>query len=179
MLIAFLGKKRSGKTTCADYLVNKGFKKVNFKDALIDELKENFPDLLREIGDDFNDKTPVRRALLQNYGTEVRRRDDEDYWVKKWEQRAYGAELTTNVDIVVDDCRFLNEAEIIKKYNGIIIKVEREGYNGDNHQSETEQDQIKPDFTIQNNSTVYELYEQINKILLTYEAILHYGIGFK
>lgn len=173
MLIAFKGKKRSGKTVCSDYLVEKGFTKINFKDALVDEIRQNFPDLLREIGDDFENKPPMLRALLQNYGTEVRRRDDENYWVNKWEQRK-----PLNGDIVVDDCRFLNEAEAIKRHGGIIIKIDRPGYIGDEHQSETEQDQIKEDFTIHNNSTLEDLYKKLDDILTTYEGMISYGIGF-
>lgn len=166
-LIAFTGKKRSGKSTCADWLVNKGFKKLNFKDALIAEIKTNFPDLLKVIGDDFENKTDAMRALMQNYGTEVRRKDNEYYWIEQWIESYLPIE---NDNVVVDDCRFLNEASVIKNFDGIIIRVIRHGFNGDEHQSETEQDSISPDYEIvaETLDELYkklgELYENINKI---------------
>ena len=83
-LIGLIGFKQSGKTTAAEYLESKGFERVNFKDCLIDELKQNFPDLLNEIKANmelrglpmsidklFLTKPPLVRTLMQNYGTEV------------------------------------------------------------------------------------------------------------
>ena len=102
MIIGFTGYKQSGKSTAAKYLEEKyNFTRINFKDALVQEIKDNFPDLLEEIcliyeefsfpkeGDGvdfgienmFQTKPPLMRALLQNYGTEVRRKDDQHYWV--------------------------------------------------------------------------------------------------
>lgn len=50
MIIALKGFKQVGKSTAASYLEEKyGFFRVNFKDALVAEIKQNFPDLLREI----------------------------------------------------------------------------------------------------------------------------------
>jgi len=141
MIIALTGFKRSGKSECAKHLAKHGLKRINFKDCLIEEIKQNFPDLLKVIGDDFDNKPPAVRALLQNYGTEVRRRDNQDYWVNKWKEKV-------SDNVVVDDCRFLNEAKAIKDLGGTIIRVIRPGFNGDNHISEREQEQIKVDYTI-------------------------------
>jgi hypothetical protein len=78
---------------------------------------------------------------MQNYGTEVRRRDNPDYWTKQW-----CANLPEGL-IVVDDVRFLNEAEAVKKMGGIIVRLTRPDIkNGGNHQSETEQRQIGYDY---------------------------------
>ena len=120
-LIGLVGFKQSGKSTAAKYLEEKyGFVRHNMKDALIAEIKQNFPDLLEGIakahpditGGMFLDeaiqtlfeiKPPLMRALMVNYGTEVRRRQDKNYWVKAW--------LATPVfqnNIVTDDVRFIN-----------------------------------------------------------------------
>ena len=46
MIIGFTGLMQSGKTTASDKLIEQGFTKINFKDALVEELKTKFPDLL-------------------------------------------------------------------------------------------------------------------------------------
>lgn len=161
MIISFTGYKRSGKSESAKFLEKFGFERINFKDSLIDEIRQNFPDLLKVIGDDFENKPPAVRTLLQNYGTEVRRRDNPNYWTDKWISKVRDKE-----NVVVDDCRFLNEAEAIKNLGGIIIRIIRPGFTGDSHQSETEQNNISVEHTIIADSKksliqqVSEIYEQ-------------------
>ena len=179
-IIAFTGKKQVGKSTACAYLEEKyGFTRVNFKDALIAELKENFPELLdrmvaehmkmgwndiSSIDDLFNVKPPLIRTLMQNYGTNVRRKDDPDYWVKQWE----GKVLPSNrANHTVDDCRFLNEAAAVKRVGGIIIRLIRTDMeHTDSHVSETEMDVIVPDFTIVCNGDDQEhLYAELDRIV--------------
>lgn len=154
MIIGFTGKKGCGKTTAARHLVdNHNFIKIGFKDAMIKEMRGNFQHTLNAIADVyqinvndlFETKPPIMRKLMQEYGTEVRRGDSQDYWVKKFVHN-----LPNSSDfplICVDDVRFLNEAEIIKTLGGIVIRIElydtRE--QGDGHVSETEMDMIQPD----------------------------------
>ena len=165
MIIAFTGQKRSGKSEASKWFESRGYKRINFKDSLVGEIKQNFPDLLKVIGDDFNNKPPAVRALLQNYGTEVRRRDNKNYWTLKWlDQVDDYMDSSKKCDIVVDDCRFLNEAKVVNDFNGIIIKVTRKGFTGDSHISETEQSKIKPDYTINNDTTLDNLYKQLKII---------------
>lgn len=159
MIIAFTGYKRSGKSVASNFLKKFGFERINFKDSLVEEIRQNFPDLLNVIGDDFENKPPAVRALLQNYGTEVRRRDNPDYWVNKWLEKVIKKE-----NVVVDDCRFLNEARAVKDLNGIIIRIVRPNFNGDNHVSETEQDLINVDYTIFNDGKIDKLIKQIDDI---------------
>ena len=96
MIIGLTGKKQNGKSTAAEHLSDKhNFVRINFKDALVAEIRERFPNLLEaiiEIMDRtdydgmnpwtvdrlFKEKPPLMRALLQNYGTEVRRIDDSE-----------------------------------------------------------------------------------------------------
>jgi dephospho-CoA kinase len=175
MLIALTGKKQSGKTEAASYLVGRGFARINFKDSLIEELIEKFPDLLEEIHkitfspgmnyeprELFKQKTPLVRRLLQNYGTNVRRRDNEFYWVNRWVNKYL---FSLNEDVVVDDCRFLNEAETIRNQKGIIIRIERDSISKDSHISETEMDLIQPDFVITNDGSLLDLYIKIEEVL--------------
>tara|TARA_R100001143_G_C3348643_1_gene128260 strand:- start:864 stop:1403 length:540 start_codon:yes stop_codon:yes gene_type:complete len=178
MIIGICGLKQSGKTTVAEYLRNDyGFDRLNFKDALIDEMKENFPDVLSELADVYNckvddlflEKPPLVRYLLQNYGTEVRRKDDKDYWV-----RAYGKKIDSinSRRIATDDVRFLNEADAIKNAGGILIRVVNPDVVADDmHQSEIEGGEIEVDFTlVARTGNKKGLFKQMNKVLDTIKA---------
>ena len=189
MLIALVGKAGAGKTTVADYLVaNYGYKKINFKDALVAEMRQKFPDVLREMGHFyhvtsktwaakfpeldtktetlidylFQDKPPIMRALMQNYGTEVVRAQDPQHWINAWQNK-----INEGDKIVVDDCRFLNEADAVKLNGGKIIRVEMIGYvERLKHSSETEQNQIEVDYVAKSKQGGHSfLYEQIDKII--------------
>lgn len=166
MILGLTGYKGVGKTTASDYLIEKhGFIRHNFKDSLIAEIKQNFPDLLQEIlkreyseghgivdiDDLFRVKPPLMRTLMQNYGTEVRRKDNTNYWTDKWKQRLrLLSVIEPGKHIVVDDCRFLNEAEAIKKMGGIIVRLTRPDIaDGGTHVSETEQNAIAYDYTME------------------------------
>jgi len=81
---------------------------------------------------------PEIRALLQWWGTELRRDQNPDYWVNyafdelaKWSEtvkevnRKYNAELLYEPYAwVFTDVRFANEAEGIRSRGGIIIEVQ-------------------------------------------------------
>ena len=193
-LIAFTGKKQTGKSTACKYLEEKyGFTRVNFKDALIAELKQNFPDLLMSImkqsflnGDIdtdpcfdyilaltelFQNKPPPIRTLMQNYGTNVRRRDKDSYWVDEWKDEIEYMVVSGSEGVTVDDCRFLNEAEAVKQGDGIIIRLVRTDMtHTDTHQSETEMDSIVPDFTIVcNGGDEDNLYTKLDEIMVDYK----------
>lgn len=169
MIIAFTGPMKSGKTEACKYLETKGFVKVGFKDSLVEEIKEGFPDLLFllankngcTIDELFVKKPPEMRFLLQNYGTEVRRNmDGLDYWVNKWNEK-----IGVIGDYCTDDCRFLNEAVAVKKRGGLIVQIKRENTQTSTHQSETEMKQITPDYYVDNNGTIEDLHKNIDVLL--------------
>lgn len=172
MIIGFTGKMRTGKSTaCAivkDILPNT--MSVNMKDGLVAEMRERLPDVLERLGavytmstdELFTVKPPVMRALMQNYGTEVRRTDDPSYWINKWKDTAIEMLETGAADhIVVDDVRFLNEAKAVTDMGGIIVRVVRNDVsNKDIHQSETEMDDIIADVTITAQQANFKLLEK-------------------
>lgn len=91
--------------------------------------------------------------LLQWWGTEYRRAQDTDYWVKKM-----FASIPSGLDIaMITDVRFPNEFYAIKKRNGYTIRVTRGNYDGRpyvsedrpaDHPSETALDSFNWDFEI-------------------------------
>jgi len=156
MLIGFTGLAGSGKSTACQMVqdVLEDTKRINFKDGLVQEMRDNLPNALVLLADQhdesvdwlFDNKPPLMRALMQNYGTDLRRKEDPEYWTEQWKKKVLENQLH---HIVVDDCRFLNEALAIKDMNGIIIRIERTDItNSGTHQSETEMSQIEPDYTI-------------------------------
>lgn len=181
-IFAFTGKKQSGKSTASTYIQNKtNAVRVNFKDALIREIQKNFPQLIEAILSKLNatdwdgmnpwtferlvkEKPPLFRALLQNYGTEVRRADNPDYWVNEWK-------VTANLHprVICDDVRFLNEAQAVKDMGGLVIRIERyDMESADQHSSETEMDLIVPDLTIAVKTGDFDsLYNELNKLVPT------------
>ena len=135
--IAFIGKAKSGKTTaCTHILENyKGFTKVNFKDALVAELRQNFPDLLQK---------------------------NVNYWVNEW--------VTTRKTlggVLVDDCRFHNEAQTIRDHGGVIIKIVQVGVeDSGTHSSELEMEGIAYDYEIVAEKGDHaSFYAQLNVIM--------------
>lgn len=177
-IIGLIGFKQVGKSTAAKYLEDKyGFVRHNMKDALVAEIKQNFPDLLWEIMTIYNEqdtgymidsveqlfvvKPPLMRALLQNYGTEVRRRDDDDYWVHQW------IDNLPDCNVVADDVRFINEGAAVEGCDGILIRLTRPDITtGGSHPSETEQLEIEADYTIECQPGGHEeLYRQLDGII--------------
>lgn len=158
MLVGFIGKIGSGKTTAADFLVeNYKFTKHNFKDALDEELRDLYPEMLAHFHmsmgipgatDILSHKpTPtVIRELKQKHGTDVRRGTDPDYWVKKWVHK-YQNMFSDNV--CVDDVRFYNEVDVVKRFGGLLIRLVRSDETaGGGHESETALDDYEADYTI-------------------------------
>jgi len=183
MIIAFTGKKQSGKSTACSYIESKvpGVVRVNFKDALIDEIKENFPQLLNAIVETmdkteydgvnpwsidrlFKDKPPLMRALMQNYGTDVRRSDIQSYWTDQWIRKVISTGYKT---VLCDDVRFINEEEAVRSLGGIVVRIVREDLpHTDTHASETEQDTILADYTISVKTGEHQkLYAFLDQIL--------------
>ncbi len=97
--------------------VEEVFRRYNTPEWVIKESDPEFPELA-PFG-----KHP---KLLQWWGTEYRRKQDPDYWVKKLFQS-----IPDNLDIaMITDVRFPNEALGITQRGGYTIKVERLASNG-------------------------------------------------
>ena len=162
MVVGIAGAYGSGKDEAASVLTAEfGFERVNFADALKAEVAATLPLTLAAYADEYNadvrgikdsewllerrrplsvtdllqeHKPPVIRALLQEWGTELRRREDAEYWVRRWSARV--AAIGGLTHIVSTDVRFPNEATAIKAMGGRLVKILRPGFAGDSHASE-------------------------------------------
>jgi hypothetical protein len=162
MLIGLIGKAYAGKDSVADHLVaNHKFAKRSLA-APLKEIVKNVFRLTEEqvygkekgIVDPRYSKSP--RDLLQQVGTECFRKLYPNVWVDYLTEEY--KRLSTIEDlgllnfakIVVSDVRFLNEAEGIKKVDGVLWKLICPDHPSNmkmteeqrNHPSETEQDSI-------------------------------------
>jgi hypothetical protein len=91
------------------------------------------------------------RKLVQDIGS-AGRAYDPWMWVSK---------MPTDQPIIIDDVRFLNEAEAIKDAGGIVVRIIRPGLYTMNHESETEQRHIVADYTLINKDGIEEELEAL------------------
>jgi len=184
-IIGLLGKKRSGKDTAADYLAsnNKNIIKTAYAAPLKDACKLLFnltDDQVngdsKETQDDYWKVSP--RQILQFVGTDLFRKEiskllvdiniQDKFWTENLKKR-YVDDLNKNKSVIyiVSDVRFQNEVDLIHELGGKIIKISRDSIDNiqDQHVSEKNIDLITNyDFLIQNNSTLDDFYNNINKI---------------
>lgn len=143
--LALLGEPGSGKTTIADAWVvlrekidEHTARRVSFAAALRWEvaraLAPTLPAgttdgeawLLKQFGDP---QTKDRwRRLLQAWGTDYRRTDDPEYWLRQTEEVIQRFEDIGDPglmrSIVVDDCRFPNEYDMLARRGFTFVRLE-------------------------------------------------------
>ena len=182
MIIGLLAKKRHGKDTVADYLVEKyGFKKFSLADTLKDACKILFgfddEQLYGDKKEEIDPKWKVSpRKMFQYLGTDIFRKqmadvipDIEDkFWVKSLEIKIINTlKENNNQNIIVADCRFQNEVDMIHNLGGTVIKIVRPSISDDDiHESEKNIDLINNyDIIVQNNKTIIDLHKKIVNII--------------
>jgi hypothetical protein len=205
--IGILGNIGSGKNTVAQYLATKGCVPTSFAGPIKDlctsvfgwdrELLEGETDESREFREGIDlywskklsipNFTP--RLALQLIGTDVMRNHfNQDIWLNSLEYRVKKLH-NQNECVVISDCRFKNELELIRRVGGTTILVQRDdkpewydialaANNGDAvakhimskdfaniHLSEYEWIGSDIDFTINNNGTLEDLYANVDIVI--------------
>lgn len=172
-LYAFTGLRGHGKTTAAEVLIEKyGYAHLNFADPLrevvaavygvtMDEMLN--PALKEKVLDRYPFKAP--RELLQQVGTNLFRNYIDDTWLEAFRHRAEALVAAGAPGVVCSDARFLNEAAMIHKMGGTLIRIDdprkREHGATDSfsvHASEAEIDLLPADVTIQNGRGIENLH---------------------
>jgi len=122
-------------------------------------LRDNKADKIVELG-----VSP--RQMMQTLGTEWGRSCiHPDLWVMVAEGIAR-KQLKSGQNVVIDDVRFPNEAEMIRRLGGELWLVERPGvyYDGD-HSSEGALTDVLPDAVVHNSGTFSHLREVVAGLL--------------
>ena len=132
MRVAFTGKSGVGKTTAAKYLVEyHNFQVFGFAN----KLKAIVSDLW-DVGftDKHDSKYANKRILLQDVGLSMRELDP-DVWLRPVGRWLSGRRVLSN--LVIDDLRFDNEAEYLRRHGFTIVELARDIQpSDDDHPSE-------------------------------------------
>ena len=132
-IIGVAGYARTGKDTFGSILI-KELSEIGLsakKLSLAFELKSDLDDFLKQkfgisaFTEDTNEKSFIR-PLLICYGTDLMRKKDPEYWIKKL-QKTVDLNVNSGIISVVCDIRFLNEAVWLRKSGGILAHLKRPG----------------------------------------------------
>lgn len=163
-VIALSGAAGSGKSTVSELLATRfGYRKSKFAkplkdmcralgmtDAMIEGNQKELP--VGWLGG----KTP--RHAMQTLGTEWGRYCmGDEFWVDLWEHDVTGGR------VVVDDCRFPNEAARVRRMGGRIIRLVGRGGIAGGHVSE--RIDFIADEVIENDGSIAELQEKVARVV--------------
>ena len=162
-LIGLVGKAGSGKDTLADEIAADGWEKVAFADSLkrmcIDYLGLSHDDAYTQEGKmRMNPHWGMtNRTILQKVGTDAMRNGfDKDVWVKILQIRIRRM-LDEGRKVVITDCRFDNEAQMVEDMGGLVVEVVRDSQSRNlssveqQHASEEPVSRRYVAFTVDNN----------------------------
>ena len=157
-IVALVGAAGCGKSTVAEILQGMGYHRLKFSQPLKDMLKaigltdECTEGKLKEVPCDLlSGQTP--RYAMQTLGTEwARVIMAKDFWLNLWRTKAQQYDK-----IVAEDCRFANEAALVKSMGGNLWRINRLGYDYNGHSSETEMEDLNCDCVINNHSNEADL----------------------
>lgn len=193
MIIAFAGRKQSGKTTSCEFIqkyangILKPFNSVkiyNFADPLKQDICMNILGLTKEqcYGTDdqknelvncyWDNKQLSAREVMQIVGTDMFRNMQKNVWSEATIRKILRDKPTL---ALIADCRFPNEVDAVKACDGVVIKLNRNPYNSD-HASEVALDENLYDqsnFDLVINNQTLSVNEQ-NKLI--YEFLTNKGI---
>lgn len=143
----------------------------NYKEITIDDLKNHNYNLIetrKYINTTFGKTTVISlRTIMQYIGTEIfRNLINKDIWIDLCIKEA--KDIAFSGYCIIPDVRFENEKEAIKNsgYKNLVIKVERNTQLKDNHESEIID--FNCDITINNNSTLQNLFYKVVSLLNTF-----------
>jgi len=179
-LIGVHGKAQSGKDTIARVLVEEhGFVRMAFADPLkaASAVLFGWPVEMAFSDEIKGYKSPLwditGRTAFQRLGDAMKIGFGTDFWIKRW--ACEYARLKDKHSIVVADVRTNAEADMIRGLGGVILHLERRGAGLSGlegmHSSEAGITfNRSTDLRIENNGTLSELEDEINRIVAFIEV---------
>jgi len=172
MVIALTGLMNAGKSTVADYLVTQhGFAHLKFAHGLKSMLRtlglteDEIEGARKELPcDKLNGRSP--RYAMQTLGTEWGRVCmGQDFWVNLLVQKVQ--RFFAHEHVVIDDCRFPNEARAVQQdLGGKVWRISRGvGTVASMHASEVDQIGVVADTVVLNNGTIDDLLSKVDLLL--------------
>lgn len=165
-LMAFVGPAGVGKSTAGRVLEYHGYKRHRFAEPLKAMLRAL--GLTYEQVDGTEKEKPCRwlggltpRVVMQKLGTDWGRdMISPSLWVDAWV-----ASLPNGL-VYVDDCRFPNEADVVRRWGGTLIRIASPGFEyAANHESEAHD--LAADYTIEvARGAIEELQNRVLDIVL-------------
>jgi len=179
-LICIIGNIGSGKSTAGNILKQYGYEEITFANP-VKEIGLILGFEHKELYGSQEDKLKINefwgvsgREFMQKFATNIMRNelhkhinmnmDGKTIWVRLCEKKIIQM-LKENKKILISDGRFPDEINMIKQYNGTIIKLERNNSFDLNHESESYISNIKYDKLINNNGTLDDLENEIKKVI--------------
>jgi phosphomevalonate kinase len=149
-LIGLSGKLGSGKNYIAEKIIAPYFKDtyniliLGFGDQVKNELYARDVSLTYDLL--YDQKTYDSRNKLQNYATENGRdKYNQEMWIRGLDMQieTFRKRSPKEVMIIICDVRFVNEAEYIKKKNGLLFKINSLNRTQNRYWKEANGDQTK------------------------------------
>lgn len=171
-LIGLAGLKGSGKDEAAKALIADGWAHLKFAEPLWDCLHAldvevfyrgcyvKLNGVIEMLGrEEAKKQIPAIRRYLERIGSEMGRGVlGENIWVNHMQARI---ETCSGSHIVISDCRFMNESDLVHKLGGQVLLVRRPGVVQGTHVSE--QLDVEPDGVVINDGDVEYLHDQIRE----------------
>ena len=172
IIIGLAGRKRSGKTTASDLLVELGKKKgltpirLGFADPLKAEIAKIFGPITEQ-------NKGTLRATLQAAGSAMKELRGNDVWLNRHNETWNSYQEHGYNMLIVDDVRFPNESRHLKSLGATVWRIKRPSTDdsGDTHTSETSVDSIQPDVTISEE----DLNSLLDKVTNTWHECFQHG----
>ena len=169
MIVALSGRKGSGKSALSDAFeaTCKGsVTRLSFAEPLKEALKPLFLFTDEQLYGSEKETVDPRwgvspRWVMQHLATDfLREQVDEAFFLKHMDLRLK-ASAGDNV-VLIDDVRFENEQQLLKKHGALLIHVMRDGGEKDGHSSENSLDMDLIDVILKNDGTVATLLHSLN-----------------
>jgi hypothetical protein len=180
VLIGLNGFKHVGKSTVGDYLTEKyDFEQAAFADKMkqavaalwgipvemVNMYKDEVYPTVAKIDKSIWGTMQLQswRTHLQKFGEMGRGIFGEDFWVNQLIPKETLFLLWK--PLVITDARMENELVRIRYLEGYNIRIIRPGCEPDGHDTEVEPPAHLIDYTINNNTTISDLYETVDEVL--------------